>query len=149
MRKLSLLVDTSVWSEALRRKKNDFETSETFLYKLIKNEEEIFLTGSIIQEILSGIKDGRLFDQIQNHLNYFSYLELDKKDYIDSAKLRNELSKKGLSLTTIDCQIATTAINRNLYLATYDNDFVGISKYKELNILNLENYLKIKKKANS
>lgn len=145
MKRISVLVDTSVWSEALRRKKKDIDSSDTFLYDLITNEEEIFLIGPIIQEILSGIKDNSLFDQIKNHLEFFGYIELSKEDYVNAAELRNELSKKGIAVSSIDSQIATMAISKNLYLATYDKDFKHISKYKKMKIMSYEEYKKLKK----
>lgn len=145
MKRIRVLVDTSVWSEALRRKNKNIESSGSFLYELISNEEEIFLIGSIIQEILSGIKDSKLFDQIKNHLEFFGYIELSKEDYVNSAELRNDLAKKGISVSTVDSQIATTAISKNLYLATFDKDFKQISKFKDLKILGNEEYKKLKK----
>ncbi|HPJ13477.1 MAG TPA: hypothetical protein PLE16_02260 [Spirochaetota bacterium] len=59
---MKFLVDTSVWSEALRRKNTSISSSETILSKLILNEHEIVLTGIIIQEILSGFTDKKLFN---------------------------------------------------------------------------------------
>ncbi|TGM52665.1 VapC toxin family PIN domain ribonuclease, partial [Leptospira vanthielii] len=41
---MNLLIDTSVWSEAFRRKNNSVNSEDTFLFQIIKNEEEIFLT---------------------------------------------------------------------------------------------------------
>jgi len=56
--KKSVIVDTSVWSLALRRKEYK-ETRETkILKKLLQNEEEVYLLGIIFQEILQGIKTG-------------------------------------------------------------------------------------------
>ena len=55
--KINCLLDTSVWSEALRRKNNSLKSENTYLYHLIQNEENIFITGVIIQELLSGIKN--------------------------------------------------------------------------------------------
>lgn len=139
------MVDTSVWSEALRRKKKDISSENTFIYHLIKNEEEILLTGSIIQEILTGIKNTELFEEIQYHLNFFHYLELDKKEYSEAARLRNQCAQKGVTVATIDCQIASVAIHRNLYLATYDSDFQLIAKHTNLKVLDFEDYKKMKR----
>lgn len=139
------MVDTSVWSEALRRKKNNISSENTFIYHLIKNEEEILLTGSIIQEILTGIKNTKLFEEIEYHLNFFHYLELEKKEYSEAARLRNQCAQKGVAVTTIDCQIATVAINRNLYLTTYDSDFQLIAKHTKLKVLDFEDYKNMKR----
>jgi predicted nucleic acid-binding protein len=145
LNKLNVLVDTSVWSEALRRKKNNISSENTFIYHLIKNEEEILLTGSIIQEILTGIKNTKLFEEIEYHLNFFHYLELEKKEYSEAARLRNQCAQKGVAVTTIDCQIVIVAINRNIYLATYDSDFQLIAKHTKLKVLDFEDYKNMKR----
>ena len=144
---MKILVDTSVWSEGLRRKKKSINSSEVFISKLITNDELIVLTGIILQEILSGIKDEKLFCEIRDILSGFEIIEPNVDDYIYAAELRNKLQKKGVSATTVDVLIASLAIRKNFYLATYDNDFVNISKIdKKLKLLDPEKYSRISKK---
>ncbi|WP_235590173.1 PIN domain-containing protein [Leptospira borgpetersenii] len=111
----------SVWSEALRRKGKTLKSEETFLYQIIQNEEDIFVTGIILQEILTGIKESKIFSEIEKQFKYFNFISPTEKDHIEAAKLRNSLSKKGIVLATIDALIAQVAISHNLVLATYDN----------------------------
>ena len=69
-----VLVDTSVWSLALRRKAADLSVRERvlaqILYQLIQ-EAQVQLLGSIRQEVLSGIRDKSVFDRIREHLGDF------------------------------------------------------------------------------
>ncbi|MCW7466050.1 PIN domain-containing protein [Leptospira levettii] len=137
---MNLLIDTSVWSEALRRKNKSVNSEDTFLYQIIKNEEEIFLTGIILQEILTGIKNQKLFDDINNQLRFFNFVTPTNKDHILAAQLRNDLAKKGLAVASIDVLIAQIAISNNLTLATYDSDFEKIADHSKLKILKFQNY---------
>ncbi|TGM58574.1 PIN domain-containing protein [Leptospira adleri] len=145
---MKLLVDTSVWSEALRRKGKTLKSEETFLYQIIQNEDDIFVTGIILQEILTGIKEPKIFSEIEEQFRYFNFISPSEKDHIEAAKLRNSLSKKGIVLATIDALIAQIAITHNLILVTYDNDFLRLSGITKLKALNFEDYKKSKRKRN-
>ena len=142
---IKLLIDTSVWSEALRRKEKSLNSSETLVRRIIENNDEIVIVGIILQEILSGITNEKLFSEIQNILNDFSYIEITKEDYIHAAELRNKCKQKGITAGSLDFLIASVAIRNKLTLVTYDNDFKNISKYTELKILDEAKYLNIKK----
>jgi predicted nucleic acid-binding protein len=139
---MRLLIDTSVWSEALRRKNKDADSRDTFLYHIIQNEEDIFVTGIILQEILSGIKDPKVFQRIEQHFHYFNFINPGISDYVEAAKLRNSVSKKGISLATVDALIAQIAISYNLHLITYDNDFVRLKGITKLKLISFDEYKK-------
>jgi predicted nucleic acid-binding protein len=138
---IKLLIDTSVWSEALRRKEKSLNSSETLVRRIIENNDEIVIVGIILQEILSGITNKKLFSEIRNILNDFSYVEITKEDYIYAAELRNKCKQKGITAGSFDFLIAGAAIRNELTLVTYDNDFKNISKYTELKILDETKYL--------
>ena len=80
--KINCLLDTSVWSEALRRKNNSLKSENTYLYHLIQNEENIFITGVIIQELLSGIKNEKTFLELKEILLNFEIIELRRNYYL-------------------------------------------------------------------
>jgi predicted nucleic acid-binding protein len=135
---MKFLIDTSVWSEALRRKNKSINSSETILSRLILNESEIIIIGIILQEILSGITDIKLFNEINTILSDFPYIETTKDDYIFAAELRNNLKIKGITAGSFDFLIASIAIRNNLTLVTIDNDFKHIAKYSKLKLLDLD-----------
>ncbi|HOP27920.1 MAG TPA: PIN domain-containing protein [Spirochaetota bacterium] len=141
---IKLLIDTSVWSEALRRKDKSLDSSETLVRRIIENNDEIVIIGIILQEILSGITDKKLFSEIETILNDFSYIDIMKEDYIYAAELRNKCKQKGIIAGSYDFLIASVAIRNKLALVTYDKDFINISKYTELKILDEAKYLKLK-----
>lgn len=139
---IRLLIDTSVWSEALRRKEKSLDLSETLVRAIIENNDEIVIIGIILQEILSGITDDKLFAEIKAVLNDLSYIDITKEDYIYAAELRNRCKKKGIVAGSFDFLIASVSIRNKLTLVTYDKDFINISKYTELRILDGAKYIK-------
>ena len=137
-----VIIDTSVWSEALRRKKNTINSSETIIRKIIEKDIEILLLGIILQEILSGISNEKLYNEIKKILDDFVYLKTTKNDYIYASELSNKCRSNGIKAGSIDYFIASTTIQNDLHLVTYDKDFVNISKYTDLKIFDIENFLK-------
>ena len=137
-----VIIDTSVWSEALRRKKNTINSSETIIRKIIEKDIEILLLGIILQEILSGISNEKLYNEIKKILDDFVYLETTKNDYIYASELSSKCRSNGIKAGSIDYLIASTTIQNDLHLVTYDKDFVNISKYTDLKIFDIENFLK-------
>jgi hypothetical protein len=132
---MKYVVDTSVWSLALR-KKGHRETEEVRkLSVLLKEGERIFVPGIILQEVLQGIRNVEQFKQIREALSYFPSLETSRDDYIFAAELFNICRTKGVQASTIDFLIAAIAISNNCILLSLDKDFVHISKYCELRLL--------------
>jgi len=138
------IIDTSVWSEALRRKKNTVNSSETVVRKIIENDDEIVILGIILQEILAGISNEKLFNEIKDILDDFVYLDITKNDYIYASELSNKCRSKGINAGSIDFLIASAAIRNEIQLVTFDKDFVNISKHSDLKILDINLFLENK-----
>jgi len=70
---MNVLIDTSVWSLAFRKKeKTDYElTLITYVSDIIRDLRAVMI-GPIRQEILSGISDELKFLEMQNTLSVFS-----------------------------------------------------------------------------
>jgi len=138
------IIDTSVWSEALRRKKNTVNSSETVVRKIIENDDEIVILGIILQEILTGISNEKLFREIKDILDDFVFLDITKNDYIYASELSNKCRSKGVIAGSIDFLIASAAIRNELQLVTFDKDFFNISNHSNLKILDIDRFLKNK-----
>jgi len=141
---IRLLIDTSVWSEALRRKEKSLNSSETLVRRIIENNDEIVIIGIILQEILSGITNQKQFSEIESILSDFAYIDITKEDYIHAAELRNKCKQKGITAGSFDFLIASVAIKNKLTLVIYDKDFINICKYTELKILDETEYFNLK-----
>lgn len=127
-----VIVDTSVWADFL----NGHISNEVIALKeLIENEEEIYLTGLIIQEILQGIKERKKRAQIRNELEEFIVITPSTQTHINSAELFCSCRKKGITIRkSIDCVIAQLAIEYDLQVLHKDRDFSSIAKAQPLKI---------------
>lgn len=131
---MRLLVDISVWSLALRRADGQETNEGRILRRLIAEEEDIFLLGIILQEILQGIRNKSDFLTLREYLDAFPTIELKREDYVYAASLKNTLMKKGVQASTIDALIASVAIEYDLVLFTTDQDFHHIARHTKLRL---------------
>ncbi|MFH1703979.1 MAG: PIN domain-containing protein [Nitrospirota bacterium] len=131
---MKILVDTSIWSLALRRKPERVNPEATILKMIIEQREDIYLLGIILQEVLQGIKNPKDFYVLKDYLGAFPLIELMREDYIKAAELKNHLMKKGKQVSTIDALIASSAISYSCYLFTTDRDFEHIAQYSKLKL---------------
>jgi predicted nucleic acid-binding protein len=67
---VNVIVDTSVWSLALRRAKRMDDAAPRELAELIR-EGRVVMLGPVRQELLSGIKQKAQFDMLREHLRAF------------------------------------------------------------------------------
>ena len=131
---MRIIVDTSIWSLALRRQSHIQNPEAEILKKIIQNGEDIYLIGIILQEILQGIKKAEDFARLKKYLDVFPLLEIKREPYIKAAELKNHLSKKGIQISTIDALIASAAIVNDCCLYTNDKDFDHIAKHSQLKL---------------
>ena len=121
------LVDTCVWSQALRRKSPDKEII-TELTDLI-NDGLVVTIGPIKQELLSGIANDKQFNKIQNILSSFESVPLDDEVFIKAAEFSNVCRSKGVQGSAIEYLICAAAFLFNLSIFTIDNDFKYYSSH--------------------
>ena len=102
---MNVLVDTSVWSLALRRKSENLNTTEKFivaeLSELVR-EGRARLIGLVRQELLSGIKAAEHFETLRLHLRAFPDESIDTSDYEEAAKAGNRCRGKGIVVSIVD-----------------------------------------------
>jgi len=133
---MSLLVDTSVWSLALRRDPPHDAAEVSELTRALAGTDIVVTTGLILQEILQGFVPDRARTQIIERFANMPLVEPDRDDYIGAAELRNTCRKVGIQLGTVDALIAQVAIRHNHRMSTTDRDFVhapphiGLSVWK-------------------
>ena len=131
---MKVLVDTPVWSYAFRRQKPVDGPEVRKLRTLLEQEEEIFLMGIILMEILQGVKDRLLVQRLKRSLSIFPLLEPSRDDYTYAAEIRNTCVSKGVQASTIDFLIAAMAIRSNALLLTSDKDFLHMTPMIPLKI---------------
>jgi predicted nucleic acid-binding protein len=134
---MKILIDTSVWSLALRRQSGVVNPESVMLRTLIEQGEDIHLLGIILQEVLQGIKNPKDFHVLKDYLDAFPLIELAREDYIKAAELKNRLIKKGKQISTIDALIASASISYSCYLFTTDKDFEHIAQHSSLKLFRM------------
>ena len=127
---MKVLVDTSVWSLALRRKKQDESSSDKVnrLADLVLSSLVVMI-GPIRQELLSGISNEETFSQLKTKLDPFDDLAIMTPDYVTAAQFYNTCRKNGIQGSHIDFLICAMAHNHNLLIFTTDQDFVKYAQY--------------------
>lgn len=131
---MSLFVDTSVWSLALRRDVPPDHAAITLLRKALLDGDSILITGIVLQELLQGFHGAKDQARIIERLQVLALLEPTRDTYIQAAALRNVCRRHGVQLGTIDALIAQLCIAHDLALLTTDNDFVHAARFVPLRL---------------
>ncbi len=128
------VIDTSVWSRALRRRRQAVEESPeaALVRRLVLDNEPISIPGIVLQELLSGIKTRKEFDRLRRVLEPFSVVLATKEHHVLAAELCNTCKSAGLNVSPTDVLIAATAIHCKGVLVTGDNDFRRMAEYIDL-----------------
>ena len=119
---MKVLVDTSVWSLALRRARPNDSPEVTELVELIR-EVRVQMIGPVRQELLSGIKYHDQFQSLRNHLREFPDLGLTSEDYETAAEFFNLCRGKGIQGSNTDFLICAVAARHRIPILTTDADF--------------------------
>ena len=119
---MKVLVDTCIWSHALRSKNPEFEAEVKSLETLIA-DQRVLIIGAIRQEVLSGYSDLNKFETLKAKLNYFENTPILDEDYITAAKFYNQCRQKGVQGSHIDLLICAVAVRLSIPIFTSDKDF--------------------------
>jgi len=118
---VNVIVDTSVWSYALRRRRSQEHPSVGVLQQLVV-DGQVRILGCIRQEILSGIRSPQ-FRLLRDQLRAFPDEVLESKDYERAAEFFNTCRQKGIQGSNTDFLICAVAVNRDYSILTADQDF--------------------------
>jgi predicted nucleic acid-binding protein len=134
---MNVLIDTSVWSLALRRKNESLSTNEKFLVaelsELIR-EGRARMIGLVRQELLSGIKATEQYEKLRLHLRSFPDEVVDTSDYEEAAKAGNRCRAKGVVVSIVDILLCAVANKRLWTIFSTDPDFSNYAKVLPLRI---------------
>jgi len=124
---MKVIVDTSVWSLAFRRRKVVKTPEVAALVRLIE-QGQVVLLGPVRQEVLSGIKHRDQFERLRERLAAFPDFELTTRDFETAAEFCNLCIAKGVQASHTDFLIAAAAITRGYAVLSADQDFKDISR---------------------
>jgi len=124
---VKVLVDTPIWSYALRTRNNKYQYEIDQLTSLIRDQRTLII-GPIRQEILSGYSDLRKFRRLKEKLSHFENTPIQDIDYEFAAELCNQCRKKGIQGSHIDFLICAVAKRIDVPIFTTDMDFPRYQK---------------------
>lgn len=130
---MKVLVDTSIWSYALRSKRKGFGVHVQELEALI-SDQRVIMIGPVRQEILSGYSDKSKFEKLNSKLRYFQNTQVVDDDYVQAAVFSNLCRSKGIQGSHTDFLISAVAHRLNAAIFTTDNDFVHYSKHVAISL---------------
>ena len=128
-----MLVDTSVWSLALRRDPPNNSPEVSQLGVLLESGNAV-ATGLVFQELLQGFSKPKAYQQIIEHFSALPLLLPDREDHIRAADLRNRCRRKGVQTGTIDALLAQLCVRHELTMLTTDKDFCHIASVVPLSV---------------
>jgi predicted nucleic acid-binding protein len=123
---MNLLVDTPVWSLALRRKAADLSPREERITQALAEairDGRAQLIGVVRQELLSGIREEERFKKLRDYLRAFDEPALEMGDHEEAAEMHNRCRARGIAGSTIDFLICAVASRRKWQVFTTDRDF--------------------------
>ena len=118
---IRILVDTSVWIEYFRNNPDITGIIDTEL-----SNNNIYITGPVITELLQGVKTENELKLLSDHINALSYLECGINEWKKAGQISFKLRKSGFKIPLTDIIIATVAMNNNACIFTLDSHFKQI-----------------------
>lgn len=120
---MNLLVDTSVWSLALRRDGVPTAPEVVELRGALMGAHQVFVTGFVLQELLQGFAGPKDRTRLVERLSALAFVQPDIKDHVEAAEVRNSCRRRGVQIGTIDALLIQLCRRHELALLTTDGDF--------------------------
>jgi predicted nucleic acid-binding protein len=120
---VKVLVDTSVWSMALRRRSTSRNEPVTSALASLVEDGRAAIIGPIRQELLSGIKERAQFERLREHLRAFPDVAVTTEDYEEAAAFFNQCRDRGIQGSNTDFLICAVAVRNGFSILTTDEDF--------------------------
>ena len=131
---MTLFIDTSVWSLALRRDEDNNAPEIARLREAIQSREPIVTTGLVLQELLQGFRGPKARDAIVERFTALPMLIPDRDDHVAAAEIRNTCRKKGIQIGTIDALLIQLCIRHELTMLATDRDYDHAARHVSLKL---------------
>jgi len=128
---MNALVDTSVWSLALRRNPENLNAAEQVVVREladIARDGRARMIGLIRQELLSGIKSAAQYEKLRSALHAFPDEMIDRSDHEAAAKASNACRSRGVIASTVDALICQIALSREWTIFSTDPNFQNYAR---------------------
>lgn len=121
---MNWLIDTCVWSLALRRTIQPNSPEIQAFHEALMGEGLVFTTGIILQELLQGFDGPKARSLILEHFDGLAFVQPDRNDHIAAADIRNTCRQHGVQIGTVDALLIRLSQRHELTLLTTDRDFL-------------------------
>ena len=126
---MNLLVDTSVWSLALRRDGTATAPEVQLLREALAGADTVVTTGLVLQELLQGFHGPRAAAALIERFQALPIIAPDRQDHIAAAEVRNTCRRAGVQIGTIDALLIQLCGRHELTLLSTDLDFVHAARH--------------------
>ena len=124
---MNIIIDTSVWSLALRRQRSSPSVETRELAELVR-EGRAAMLGAVRQELLSGVRAVQQLETLRSHLRAFPDIPLEAEDYEEAASFFNKCRARGIQGSNTDYLICAAAARRGFAIMTTDTDFAHFAR---------------------
>lgn len=134
---MGVMVDTNVWSLALRRLPEQLSPRETeYVAELatLLGRDDAWLLGAVRQEVLSGIRSEVAFRRIRRQLQGAFPVRTEPHDYERAAEVSNTLRAGGVASSPVDALLCAVAERVTVPVFTLDQDFERYSSLLGLDL---------------
>ncbi len=128
-----VIVDSTVWIDFVTSRDNEY----TFWLEQRMGRDPIGLTDLILMEVLQGVRNDKIFLQVQDRLTQFDVFDTGGQELaIEAAENHRSLRKPGYTVRRqIDCLIATFCIHEGHTLLHRDRDFDAFEHHLGLRVV--------------
>jgi len=140
---MMVLVDTPIWSLALRRQPSALSAGEQLLVRSLREliaESRVQILGATRQEILSGIRERAQFLRIRSQLRAFEDVSLTANDYEEAAAMSNTCRRSGIAASPIDMLICASGQRRSWQVFSTDHDFVHYRRVLPIQLIPISRF---------
>ena len=131
---MNAIVDTDVWSEALRKHKGTRSKEVSQLEKLLL-DGRVQMIGLIRMEILTGIREPNRFQQYAKRLSVLKDGELTTELFVMAARFLNICRKNGIQGSLTDFVICACSVEWKQPILTKDKDYKLYQQYIPIELL--------------
>jgi len=124
---MMVFVNTTVWIDFFAARSSGHVVA---LENLIINREDICTCGIVLTEVLQGIKKDSEFKKTRDLFNNLLFLPMPYPVFLKAAEIYRNLHRIGITIRkSVDCMIASVAIENDIPLLHNDKDFAAIEKH--------------------
>lgn len=135
---MQVLVDTSVWSLALRRPATPADAAQQHAVTTLRDligDGRAMMIGPVRQELLCGIKEASQFERLRTALVAFPDTPILQTDHERAAAYFNTCRSRGIQGSNTDFLICAVAVGRKLPIFSLDGDFSLFQRYLPIALL--------------